>query len=414
MTPEELRSMLDEAAAGPSTATFDVIYDRARRTRRTRWVTSVTAVAIAVAAAVGVPVAWSQHHSRTVSVERYGPGPPQPHGTSNPLKLVNRWTVHAAGVLDTTLVLRDGLTEIRPCGTLEGDWQADRSGDFVGSISGGSEKCFAHGQNPTEQPWLDDAVGFETAGHDMLLLGPAGNTVARLVPVPRSDGSTEPDVGPKTRQRLETPAPLPAPLRPATPTSILGWWRPLQPNVSPYAFLSFAAGGLATGSDGCNGAGGRYEVGPGGRLLLVSGISTLVGCQTAVAVERLSEATRVGLDPSGRLLLVDRSGKVLGRLVRVPTGHVTGALSLDGGPVNGPTPSLDGTVTATRDGTHGEEATYAMTSDGRFSFNLPSGRYLLTGTSPQFDSQRSRCHGGQTLVVRAGHTARAQVWCHAN
>jgi hypothetical protein len=70
------------------------------------------------------------------------------------------------------------------------------------------------------------------------------------------------------------------------------------------------------GSDGCNGFGGRFAVGPEGSLVAINGdAGGGVACDTSPAPYWVSEARRVALD-DGQLVLFDGVGKSLGRLRR--------------------------------------------------------------------------------------------------
>ena len=135
------------------------------------------------------------------------------------------------------------------------------------------------------------------------------------------------------RRMLAPAAALPAGLRPAAAADLVGRWvpgdRPEARSPRP-PHVTFAADGDWTGSDGCNGQGGRWLAGPAGSFLAVAGPQTLMGCapiaQPADAAGRgvpvplpvdvgswLTAASRAGL-AGDQLVLLDRSGRELGRL----------------------------------------------------------------------------------------------------
>jgi hypothetical protein len=166
MPPDELRALLDQAADGPTNATFDAVYAKAHRSRRVRTIGAVVGVVVVAAAAVTIPVAVAQQHNAAA------PGPvhkinlPAQVVHENPLKLVNVWAVRAPGVHNTTLRIDHHLEVTQPCGTLAGNWSADRSGDFVAGLAAGHRPCFVHGYGPNI-PWLDAATSFRVYGDEI-------------------------------------------------------------------------------------------------------------------------------------------------------------------------------------------------------------------------------------------------------
>ena len=157
-----------------------------------------------------------------------------------------------------------------------------------------------------------------------MLVDRAGRTLARLVPGgrPKVDADTaksegEPPVVTDELRRLLGPAaPLPAGLRPASAAELAGRWVPAEGPGSraptrPYAELK--ADGSWSGSDGCNGQGGRWVAGAAGAFLAVAGAQTLIGCEGANMAGWLSDAARAGF-AGEQLVLLDRSGKEIARL----------------------------------------------------------------------------------------------------
>jgi hypothetical protein len=162
--------------------------------------------------------------------------------------------------------------------------------------------------------------------------------VARLVPGgrPKVDADTAPSEGEPPvptdalRRMLAPAAALPAGLRPAAAADLVGRWVPADrpEDRTPWpSHVTFAADGDWTGSNGCNGQGGRWLAGPAGSFLAVAGPQTLMGCVPVARPARaaapgvhapvdgswLTAASRAGL-AGEELVLLDRSGRELGRL----------------------------------------------------------------------------------------------------
>jgi META domain len=326
LQPDELRALLDDVAAGAPTVTFDEIYRKAHRQRQV-WRTGLVAAVVAVvAAAIAVPAVLVSHNG-TPQVLTASPQPTVSTGHANPLALVGRWKVSAAGERPgTSLILGDQLSLFRPCGLLDGEWRADPDGLFIGDVDGGDGACF-HTTQALSVPWLDAAVGYRVEGPDRVLLNAAGDIVARLSP--GAHPTTGPNDAPSfaappkltaaLRAALRAPAPLSGGLQPVSPTDILGRWRPAK--ASPHSpeppFVAFASTGTWTGSDGCNSYGGRFAVGSAGGVLTTSGASTAVGCAGSQAPIWVQNVGRAAID-GNQLVLFDSRGKLLGRLTRKP------------------------------------------------------------------------------------------------
>lgn len=408
LSPEDLHGLLEHAASGPTGATFDQVFGRAQRSRRHRWTAAAAAVVALVGVAIAVPIALA--NGRTSPDVQAGPPPtstvpgPDKATPGAALRLVNRWVVHAPGVTGEQLVLGDsidgGLVLYTPCGQLDGNWLADREGNFLARVFGGDQACYHtalnRGVDPNSVPWLDPARTFTLTDDGVELNDVAGKVLARLTPSHRlpphspnaSDGFRVAKLTPSLRATLDAAAPaLPVGVAPVTASSILGWWKPLQANVSPDAFLQFQPDRIAAGSDGCNSAGGQYAVTDAGSMLTISGPSTDVGCAIARVADEFSEIRRAGLDADGDLVVVDQKGKVLGKLVRVATGQLYGTFQMVGGPAPagyGPplaTP-VSGTINA-RSGS-GLQTVWTVAHDGHFEVDLPPGDWSFTGRTPQY------------------------------
>ncbi|MGN6475135.1 MAG: hypothetical protein ACTHK4_16000 [Mycobacteriales bacterium] len=244
----------------------------------------------------------------------------------DPAQLIGSWHVAAVGeAKGTSLILADDLRLFRSCGMLEGGWSADRYGDFVGESWGGDQACFIGAHPNSTVAWLSHAVTYRIDGPDRVLLDAAHRVVARLSPGARP--TPNPNILPSLASppvkdasmtaRLAEPHSLAAGLSAATSNDVLGRWKAAGRRVSKSeGFVAFESGGRWKGSDGCNAWGGRYEVGPYGELISVSGPTTLIGCLVgSPAPGWVGQAGRVAL-VHGDLVLFDRSGRQLGTLIR--------------------------------------------------------------------------------------------------
>jgi hypothetical protein len=245
---------------------------------------------------------------------------------ADPLALVGRWNVKAAGQpAGMSLILGEQVTVFEACGQLEGDWRADHEGAFITYLFGGDGVCF-HQPHPLSVPWLSHATSYRVHGSSRLLLNASGQVLARLSSggppkVSRHDDPSEadaPKITPALRTTLARSPSLPAGLRPATKADLVGRWRALGPHSgSPKGFVRFEDTGAWDGSDGCNGAGGRYAIDGSGRLIITpGGPNGLVGCEMSPAPDWAERARGAGIDSHGDLVLLDVHGKLLGHLAR--------------------------------------------------------------------------------------------------
>lgn len=225
-------------------------------------------------------------------------------GGVDPTILIGSWQVADPGDQSGAVVqFGAGDVQVRAdCGRLLGSWRANPLGMFVADIHGWDGQC----TGDTAPQWLATATGFRDHGDGPQLLDRDGEVTARLVPA----GTPQPGESPEP---YATPAPLPPGLAPADAASLLGRWHPVEPPASK-AFLELAPSGEWSGSDGCNGQGGRWVAGPDGALLATSGVSTLMACDNQVPVGSwLSTAARAGFDGT-ELVLLDMDGNPVGRL----------------------------------------------------------------------------------------------------
>ena len=105
-----------------------------------------------------------------------------------------------------------------------------------------------------------------------------------------------------------------APVGP-TPEDLVGTWVvdatydvPIQP------FLTIVADGTWTGSDGCNGVQGTWELGADGALTTTAGPHTLIYCEGKDLPTLFDDATTVAVD-GDTLTLMDAAGQVTATLV---------------------------------------------------------------------------------------------------
>lgn len=263
--------------------------------------------------------------------QRAEPGAPGPIGGSagtgageaDPVALIGLWSVAGANGEEKEAVLRiapDGISLWRECGTLTGSWRADTAGLFVADVYG-STGCPS--SDPATPGWLRDAAAYQTVGEERVLLDGRGEPVARLLPggKPEPNPNLDPSeaeppvVTEEARRFLARAAALPAGLNAPDRGALVGRWAPegsTGGGAKP-AYVELRADGDWTGSDGCNGVGGRWVAGADGSLLATSGVSTLIACDNAPVGGWLTEARRAGLDGE-TLVLIDVAGKEVGRL----------------------------------------------------------------------------------------------------
>jgi heat shock protein HslJ len=248
---------------------------------------------------------------------------PRPPATeTGPIALIGLWTVEGTDEQAGT-VLRIApekqLSLWRSCGMLSGSWAA-QGALFLATLDGGSGDCLPAGSADATPAWLKRATGYRSTGGDQMLVDDAGNTVARLLPGGRpkvtggvaASEAEPPAITDEDRAKLETTAaPLPAGTTAAQRSSLLGRWVPASGGAA--AFVAFNGDGTWTGSDGCNGNGGRWTVGADGVFLATAGPSTLMACDGAPVPTWLSTATLAGAS-ADQLVLLDTTGTEVGRL----------------------------------------------------------------------------------------------------
>jgi hypothetical protein len=383
---------------------------------------AIAAAAVVAAVAVGVSGAISSESSASgarpggsvptnrpssrVSAPRTSPDPAV---HSDPFDLVGSWKVSGPGVEPgTSLLLGDTLKLFRRCGLITGSWQADRHGLFIGDVGdGGDAACFHAGQGGPPR-WLRAAAAYRVDGRARQLLALDGSVVARLSAHahPRTG---VPTVTAALRTYLRTPRALPTGLHPATPAALAGRWQAVGPHAgNPSGYVEFSVDGAWAGTDGCNGSGGRFGVGAAGELLVTSGVTTAVGCGGSPAPSWVVEARRAGFDGPA-LVLFDKTGHRLGRLVRQPTGTVEGTFREVGGPAPGLNVALDGQIVVHLPGDSNAITAGGRATRGRFLLSVPPGRWVIDGTSTTVPG--AVCSSTNAVTVTAEETTHAAVFC---
>jgi hypothetical protein len=206
---------------------------------------------------------------------------------------------------------------------IDGEWRAEgRDRLFVGSTFGGDQSCLDSSPGLKRVDWVVRAASFGASGENRVLMDADGAKVAVLRPGaqpttgPNRAGSYAeyPAITARMRAAALEPAPLPPGAEPVTAQRLTGRWVPVNKPDSK-AYVVFEDTGSWRGVDGCNGVGGRFSVGRGGRLLATTGPTTLVGCENSRLPDWVASAGRAGFT-QGRLVLYDASGTKLGEAAR--------------------------------------------------------------------------------------------------
>ena len=246
------------------------------------------------------------------------------HPESAVLGLVNLWRVSGVTDEDADTWLRLDVPEFqlwRTCGMITGEWRATGS-LFLASVVGAGAECFAVGTVPNV-PWLESVTGHRATADGWELTGTGGTTVATLTadgaPDPAATAAAlftaPPTVTADIRAALARPVALPAGAVPATAADLIGRWVPVGVPGPTDPFVRFDADGSWTGSDGCNGNGGRWAASGSGDLLATSGMSTMMFCEGAPVPSWVAQA-RLAVFDDGGLRLLAADGAQLGRLER--------------------------------------------------------------------------------------------------
>lgn len=235
---------------------------------------------------------------------------------TGPISLIGLWTVADAGEEAGTVLRiapKKQLSLWRTCGALTGSWAAAQD-LFLGEVNGGGETC-----QPVQNPsWLRDATGYQSVGDARVLVDRNGKQVARLVPggKPKVGSGVDPaEAAPpvitdEDRAELTRTPQVPATLTRVEPKLIVGRWVPVA--AAGPAYAEFKDDSTWTGSDGCNGNGGRWTA-TASSMLATAGPSTLMACDGAPVPTWLTSTAAAGL-ADGVLVLLDPTGAEVARL----------------------------------------------------------------------------------------------------
>lgn len=282
--------------------------------------TSLALLVALLAAACGTPP--GDDGAAGDGAERPAPTTP----ATEPLALVGLWAVDDVDEPGAVLRLDSpGLTLIRDCGVISGDWRASADGLFVAATFGGSDACAEQDGAGLGVDWLEAAVAFRIRDDVPVLVDAEGRPLVALRPAdapdPPADVGSEmvapPEVGDQTRAALRPAAALPASLTAAEAATLAGRWEPTgatSTEAPERPHLHLHDDRTWTGSDGCNALAGRWVSGPDGALLATAGPQSMVACPGAVDVGGwMSAVRRAGFDGDD-LVLLDADAEVLGRL----------------------------------------------------------------------------------------------------
>jgi hypothetical protein len=297
------------------------------RVRCGPWAAALAALLLAAACSSSTPKAAAPSPSN-------GPTSAAPRPGDSPSSLVGVWKVSGASGEPAGSVLRIGgprgepLILFRQCGEFFGGWVASPSGGFLGLLSGYSMACLTSvGHGDPTPPWIAAARSYAVRGSERELLTSDGRVLARLLPGGVAHAGKDmlpslaapPMLSSAERRKLDTPPrALPTGVEPARASALAGRWQPYPAKrfrSSQQPYVSFAADGQWTGSDGCNGVGGTLRVGSAGELINVGGWTTLIGCLGAPVGSFVPKSGRVSAS-GGVLTFYDANGKVLGKLIR--------------------------------------------------------------------------------------------------
>lgn len=244
-------------------------------------------------------------------------------GESAALGLVNLWRVSGAEGEGDATWLRLDSQEFQlwgDCGVFFGSWSATNT-LFLADVVDATDGC-ASNERPAVE-WLESVTGFGSGVNGYDLLAADGNVVASLSvdgapqPIPAVEDALthRPEVTDEVRRLFSASATLPDAVSPVATDALPGRWVPTTPIESSDPFALFEAGGVWSGSDGCNGNGGRWAVSDSGEFLATVGPSTLMYCEGAAIPFWLAHARSAGTIAEGALVFFDTEGAELGRLI---------------------------------------------------------------------------------------------------
>lgn len=291
-------------------------------------VAGVLAAVALLATACGTETAPGTGSSSPTSPGQAQSSPPGLRGL-DVSSLMGNWFVTGDAVEPGLMVTVDAgeLRVWQKCGAVFAGWRGSTTGLFVAGVSSWSGPC---GDKP-ELPWLENATGWQPDGDGIALVGTAGSPLARLTPgaTPTADKNTAgspadpPVVTDEIRALLNASPAMPAGTTPATRATLTGTWIAVLPSPRPSSNLQYSqlpgvtlkADGSWSGSDGCNGGGGRWNADDEGRVVASSGPQTKIGCDNIDAPGWFARAWLAGFD-GDVLVTFDQDGKELGRFTR--------------------------------------------------------------------------------------------------
>ena len=250
--------------------------------------------------------------------------PPGPTSGADPEALVGAWRVGGSQVLADKRLYLSPSGRLRAVGSgcrLMGGWSATESGLTILSVEAAGGRC---GDDLPDAGGIFDGVQrFTVGGPAVRLTDLIGKPVITLI---RADDS----VGANPSAAAFTPRPAPAALssglQPVSETTLAtARWLPVATLDSDRwsdrerPHVSFAVGGGWSGSDGCNGLGGRWSMDPTtGEWLSGRGSQTEIGCDNVDVASMVATARTVGSD-GDELVFLDPDGNETGRFVRDPS-----------------------------------------------------------------------------------------------
>lgn len=237
----------------------------------------------------------------------------------DPLALIGQWRVTDAAGEEPGTVVRIGVGAVqiwRGCGDVEGSWVAN-STEMHAVVGGYSQTC---DPLPTVT-WLEDAASYEVAEQGVTIRSDDGRVVALLAPDDSPPPAERSGVGviptvvdDRTRVYFSGVLDWPSALEPAEAEDLTGRWV-ARGEFATDPHVVFSEGGRWAGTDGCNGAGGRWILDDGGSFASTTGAMTLIGCEGEQVPSWVMTARAAGMD-GHELVLLDLDGDELGRLVR--------------------------------------------------------------------------------------------------
>jgi heat shock protein HslJ len=225
---------------------------------------------------------------------------------ADPLELMGTWHVSQGEGDEPGTVVRieaGGFEISRDCGPVQGSWVANGT-EMRAAVTGWAQTC----DSPAQVSWLEDAASYELSAEGLTLRSDDGRELALLL----ADEALVPDA--RARDHFAGIVSWPAELEPADPNELWGEWVP-PGDFTADPHVVFSDAGRWSGTDGCNGGGGRWILSADGSFDSTSAPSTLVGCDGAPVPTWVMMARGAGMD-GDELVLLDIDGAELGRLIR--------------------------------------------------------------------------------------------------